>query len=400
MKQLNHLNIAMVIDSYENASNGAVVSTRRFVELLRKDHNVKVITNGNTFEGQVGLPPLNIPVAKSKIEDMGFSFAKPDRRVLRAVIQWADIVHVQFPFLLGRAALNLCKKLNKPVVTSFHVQPENMLFNVGIRSEKLTNIMYRYFIRDIYNKSMKVICPTSFAASELERRGLQKETAVISNGVLPEFSPTFWMSNEKQRNYFTILSVGRLASEKSHEVLIEAVKRSKYAEKINLIISGKGPLAAYLKNKARCLHNPPIIDFLPYRLLIQAYQEADLYVHASEVELESMTVLEAMACGLPPLIADSPLSAAPGFALNRKFLFKPNSAEDLAEQIDFWYENRSELERYRYRYAQEAVNLKIEKSHQKLLSTYRSVIARHRLAKNYSLLTGHRSSAENSALEV
>jgi glycosyltransferase involved in cell wall biosynthesis len=65
------------------------------------------------------------------------------------------------------------------------------------------------------------------------------------------------------------------------------------------------------------------------------------------VELESLACLEAVGCGLPCLIADSPHSAAPQFALDFRFRFKHDDAGSLAEKIDYWYEHRAELARAR-----------------------------------------------------
>ena len=70
---------------------------------------------------------------------------------------------------------------------------------------------------------------------------------------------------------------------------------------------------------------------------------ADLYVHGSIVELESLSTSEAIGCGLPCLISDSKYSAASQFALDDRFLFKSDDADDLAKQINYWYENKEEL---------------------------------------------------------
>jgi glycosyltransferase involved in cell wall biosynthesis len=47
-----------------------------------------------------------------------------------------------------------------------------------------------------------------------------------------------------------------------------------------------------------------------------------------------MVVLEAMACGLPILIANSPSSASPAFVHNNGSTFEPHNAQDLAEKIE------------------------------------------------------------------
>ncbi len=66
---------------------------------------------------------------------------------------------------------------------------------------------------------------------------------------------------------------------------------------------------------------------------------SDLYVHAADVEIEAIACLEAVASGLVPVIADSPLSATSQFALDHRSLFEAGNVAILAERIDWWYEH-------------------------------------------------------------
>ena len=77
---------------------------------------------------------------------------------------------------------------------------------------------------------------------------------------------------------------------------------------------------------------------------------ADLYCHPAEVEIESIACLEAIACGLVPVIADSPKSAAKAFALDEKSLFKNKDAEDMARKIDYWVSHPDERADYSRKY--------------------------------------------------
>lgn len=43
------------------------------------------------------------------------------------------------------------------------------------------------------------------------------------------------------------------------------------------------------------------------------------------------------------MISNSKYSAASQFALDDRFLFESDNADQLAEKIDYWYENRDEL---------------------------------------------------------
>jgi len=75
--------------------------------------------------------------------------------------------------------------------------------------------------------------------------------------------------------------------------------------------------------------------------LIKLIHECDLYVHASDAEIEGISLIEAFACGLVPIISDSKQSAAAQFALGPQNLFKAGSPESLAEKIDYWLDIRN-----------------------------------------------------------
>lgn len=76
--------------------------------------------------------------------------------------------------------------------------------------------------------------------------------------------------------------------------------------------------------------------------LLRLLNSCDLYVHASDAEIEGISCMEALACGLVPVIANSPLSATPQFALDDRSLFQAGNAGDLADKIDYWIEHPEE----------------------------------------------------------
>ena len=83
-------------------------------------------------------------------------------------------------------------------------------------------------------------------------------------------------------------------------------------------------------------------------------RRADLLVHPSIADLESVSVLEGMACGAVPIIARSELSAAGHFALTQHSLFQVGKARFLAEQIDWWVDHPDALAVWSRRYAEHA----------------------------------------------
>ena len=64
--------------------------------------------------------------------------------------------------------------------------------------------------------------------------------------------------------------------------------------------------------------------------MLRVINSADLYVHPAEIEIEAIACLEAISCGLVPVIADSPRSATRFFALGERNLFHFNDPADLA----------------------------------------------------------------------
>lgn len=370
------MRIAMVLDSWDDTSNGGVVSTRRFTDLLRRSgHEVTVLATGKAEPGKVALRQFRIPLADGIMRKMRFPFAWPDRQILEETLSRQDVVHVQFPFWLGIRAVKVARDAGVPVVSTFHVQAEHLLRNVGIRNQAMADGVYRIFLRTVYDRSDRVVCPSAFAERELERHGLRAPSVVISNGLPPQYRPIPRSAWPDLGGKFAILSVGRLAREKRHDLLVEAIRRSRHEQRIQLVVIGDGPLRRQLEEQARSLTNPPRFLFLAPHELIPYYNAADLDVHAAEVEVECMSVLEAMGCGAPCLIARSPLSATSQFAISDRFLFESGSREELTAKIDWLVEHPDELQEARLRYRQAAEAYRIEASLAKLLAVYAEVTA-------------------------
>ena len=371
------LKIVVVTDVFDGAWGGGMISAERFVAGLRKKHDVTVVSTGKEAPGKIIVPGyyLPFPPVKNILIKMGFIFAIPRKKILKEAFARADIIHVQLPFLLGIGAVRIANRMGKPVISSFHVQPENILYNIGLRSRLLVKMIHRLFIRMFYNHTRLVICPSEYGRRELLGAGLSVPAVVLSNGFLNRFKRIKAERPAEWKDYFVIYTVGRLAPEKRHDVIIDAIILSRYSSSIKLVVAGKGPREKQVRKYAEKLAVQSSIGYVSEEELIRNYNTADLYVHASEVELESLSVLEAMACGLPPVISDSSTSAAGQFALDERFLFKSGDASHLARRIDYWYENRDELRRASARYLKYSEDFRIEKSVLRLEQIYSEVIS-------------------------
>lgn len=156
--------------------------------------------------------------------------------------------------------------------------------------------------------------------------------------------------------------VGRYSPEKRQDVLIEAVKKSKYSDKIQLILGGKGQLYKEYVELSKNLKNPPIMKFLTKEELIDVLSYTDIYVHSADAEIEAISCLEAIASGNVPIISNSSESATVQFAMDEESLFEHGNSEDLAKKIDYYLDNPKHLEEKRKNYAEFANKFRIENS--------------------------------------
>ena len=185
------LKVGVVIDPWEYPFNGTVVSTRRFVGALEDKIDFTLLAtpkpDSTNDRRMIKFPKLSIPGFNGIIESMKVPLANPWGRVRVAdSLKGQDLVHMQFPFFLGAAACRAAKRLGLPLICSFHVQPENLLRNLGRNSALLASWLYKLFIWGIYRHADLVITPSAFAAEQLKAHGLDRPIEVLSNGV-PEF---------------------------------------------------------------------------------------------------------------------------------------------------------------------------------------------------------------------
>ncbi len=374
MSAPRRLRIAYVVDTFDGRKNGGTVSAVRFVEGLRARHDVTVVTTGAGAEGRVVLPSFYPPFFARVMREMGFVFAVPRRRTLEEVFRRSDVVHVQFPFWLGMRAAAVARRLGTPLVAAFHVQPENMFLNIGIRSGALEEWTYRLFISKLFSRADALVCPSAFALGELRRRGVTVPAEVVSNGIAPRFRPGPAERSPRHEGKRLVLAVGRLAKEKRHDVVIEGVRRSRHARRIQLVITGRGPEEERIRRAGATLPVPAEVLFASDDELLRLYRTADVLVHASEVELEGMAVLEALGCGTPALVADAPRSAARQLALAPELLFRSGDPADLARRLDAVLEDPARLAAARARAVEVAAGLSVEASVRRLEALYLRVV--------------------------
>lgn len=338
--------IVFVIDTYNESSGGGIATKRLVTELRSRNHQVRIVAAVHEDESDPDFYKVDGIVLYSSFNTQTatqYCFGKRQKKVINSALRGADIVQVQYPFVLGMGVVKMAKSLNIPCVGALHLQPQNILEELDLRHPVFSNLVWRIFNYLLFKRVDTIVTPSKFAAKLISSKGTKANIVSISNGVPNEYIAQRVTKRSWFENHFVILSIGRLAKEKRHEIIIEAVRRTKYSNDIQLIIAGRGKRDNYLRELGRKLPIEPFIGFVSHYEKLRLLNSADLYVHSSVAELESLSSLEALASGLPCLISDSEASAASQFSLDSRLLFKAEDADDLAAKIDYWYEHKDEL---------------------------------------------------------
>ena len=373
------MKILFVIDTYFTNNNGTSISAQRYAaELRKRGHEVRILTANDAGENDENLFSLRyfrMPIFQPLMNKHNFNFAKfwgkETRETIEAAVGWADIVHCFLPFPIEGVVERYCEKVGKTCTAAAHLQAESLTANIHLHRCKWANdLFYKIFAKILCNRVKHVHCPSQFMADEVKAHGFTAKMHPISNGIQPVFieagkrhieghrTETF----DEYKGKILIMMVGRLTREKQQALIINAVPYSKYADRIQLIFAGRGPMQESYEKLGRTLPLKPQFVYLKRDELIKLLSQADLYVHAADMESEAISCIEAFATGLVPVIANSPLSATKQFALDERSLFKAGDAKDLARAIDYWLDNTEERLRMEKVYQESANKYNIDNS--------------------------------------
>lgn len=346
------MKITIVCDVLGQENNGLTIATMNLIRYLKeRGHDLKILcadADKKETPGYYVVPNRDFGVFNGYLEKNGVNLALPEREVIEKAVDGADVVHIMLPFSLGQAAAKITEEKKIPTSAGFHLLAENFSSHIFLNKSKLVNhLTYEHF-HNMYKRVDAIHYITQYVRDLYEGMYGKTNGYVISNGVSDAFKPEHITHND---GYFRILYTGRYSREKSHKILIKAVEKSKYKDKILLTFAGRGPLEQKLKERSADLPVQPIFGFFGREEMPAVDNSADLYVHAAEYEAEGIGCLEALACGIVPVINDSPKSATKFYALDDKSLFKFNDPCDLARKIDWWIEHPEIKAEYSRKYA-------------------------------------------------
>lgn len=343
------MRIVIVTDQYPPMVGGVPTVTRQLAaDLAERGHLVWVVApsygsrDSYRIEQKVRVYRFS-SFEWPTYEDLRIAFLPflPLRKLLKKADP--DVIHIHSPIVLGNVAQILAGGLRKPVVATNHYLPMNMaltLSNDRVFGKPFNNVTYTYLVH-FCNRCEYVTSPTVTALSLLYEHGLRAPARAISNGIdLTHFCPG--PRDEALRKRLNlpadrplILSVNRLSPEKRIDVLIEAL--GKMQASAHLAIASTGPAEAELRAQVDELHLQDRVSFLGFVSdidLVPLYRLADIFGIASEADLQSLTTMNALACGLPVVATDSYALPELVHHTENGFLFQPGNSAEMASYLD------------------------------------------------------------------
>lgn len=374
------MKVLIVCNNAYMRGNGICTAVLSLVRRLReKDVEVRLMACENPDpEGEQPEYPLRhfkFPFFEPIIYANGFRYATYSKKTATEAIMWADVVHLCEGFPLEAKTARLARKLGKPCVGTYHLFTENIMANLGMRRAKWLNYLVTLWWRkSVYDRCTHVHCPTETVKRHLLDNDFKAEMCVISNGMdIPEHVEP---NRIRHGEPFVVLCIGRLSYEKSQSTLLEAMRYSKYAHRIQLHFAGKGPyLKRYEKMAGKLVRDgvvryQPRFGFYSAEELKALTRQAYLYIHCAWVEVEGLSCAEALVEGVVPIIAEGKFTATPQFALDERSLFPERDARALAERIDWWIEHPEERQLMGERYAESVKKYNAEESTEKIIEMY------------------------------
>lgn len=303
------MRIGMMADVYKPRVSGVtnhIALNKRYLE--KAGHEVFIFTFGDLeYEDDeanvVRSPGLLLTEAEYYL---GFRY----KRQVKAQLQTMQVVHVHHPFISGRLALRYCRPLRIPVAFTNHTRYDLYAqAYLPLLPEEISDTLLQTYMPSFCAAVDMTISPSPGMAEVLRRLNVTAPIAIVPNGVELERYHTACGDCRDEfglgENDILLAYAGRLGPEKNLDFLLQAFTGCAQAvENAHLLFIGGGPEEESLKEQAARSSAAQRIHFtgmiahtdMPRRLAM-----CDLFVTASVTEVHPLSVIEAMAAGLPAL---------------------------------------------------------------------------------------------------
>lgn len=315
------MRVGIFTDSYYPHISGVSTSVDMLKCTLEKmGHSVFIVApnlDSNKFiydkdNKIIWLPGIKTGIYKTKLTEI---YSRKAMNIIKN--EWKlNIIHSQTEFGVGYFSRIVSKKLNIPVVHTYHTLYEDYVHYVthgkfNNLAKKLVVKLTRYYCD---KKCDELIVPTNKIKKLFNNKyNINRYIHVIPSGIdLEKFYPNkdvIEKSKKLKKKYkikdsdFIIGSVGRVAEEKSFDKIINNLQDLvKINSNIKFMLVGDGPSIDDLKNLVHKLDldkNVIFTGLVSYDQVQLYYHIFDVMVSYSKTETQGLTIIEGLATEKP-----------------------------------------------------------------------------------------------------
>lgn len=312
------MRIGMMVDMYKPHISGIT----NYVSLNKKileglGHKVFVFTFGDEEHEDDELYVVRSPTLQLNVNETGQPISFRYSRTAQHKVKSMDVVHVHHPFITGPLALRYCKARGIPVVYTNHTNVESYTqhYLPSYVPDAVAHTFIQTFLPSFCQKCDLVIAPSPGIVEVMRRIGIQSPLKVIPNGIdlAPFQNPPRNVTRADlgvASDAVVLVYVGRLSPEKNLSFLLRAFLGVAAAKPGSvLLIVGDGPEMEGLRAQTAQAGMNERVKFtgkVPYAQIPDYVALADAFVTASETEVHPLSVIEALAAGIPALGIQSP----------------------------------------------------------------------------------------------
>ncbi len=297
------MRIALFTETFLPKIDGIVTRLKHTVEHLQKQGNEVLVFSpegglkeykGAKINGIKGIPLPLYPELKLAIPTPSINFAlkrfKP------------DLVHVVNPAVLGLGGIYYAKKLQIPLVASYHTHLPQYLHHYNLGA--LEGLLWEG-LKLAHNQAQLNLCTSNAMVDELVNHEIERVDLWQKGVDTDSFHPS--LVSQKMRNRLSeghpdaplLLYIGRVSAEKEIDKIKPVLESIPSAR---LAIVGNGPAREELEAHF-AQTNTNFVGYLHGQELASAYASADAFVFPSSTETLGLVLLEAMAAGCPVVAA-------------------------------------------------------------------------------------------------
>jgi len=244
--------------------------------------------------------------------DYGYYISMRYSNKAQAMLQEMDIIHCHHLFMSVEMAHRYGRS---PIIYTNHTRYDLYTGSFTSLPQPAADAIMRQIWPEFTDYADVVITPSASVRDVMVEFGVRRPIELIENGVdlKPFHYPTAPLSKTDlgvPETAVLVTYVGRLSPEKDIDILLEQFAIAKdVVPNLHLMIIGKGTSQPELQNLAYDLGIADSVRFtgpVAYEEVDNYLAAADLFATASVTEVHPLTVIEAMAAGLPVVAVSSP----------------------------------------------------------------------------------------------